>query len=106
MYRDIATMCWSIKEVNKNLGDRAPVGDYSVSYLKGSRSKLASMLKELDSNSPGEEINVVDQEGRTRRFPLGDVALMLSDVKKIVELNLIDHIEEWARQHCQSPGKN
>jgi len=34
MYRDILTMCWSIKEVNRNLSDRKPISEFSIKYLK------------------------------------------------------------------------
>jgi hypothetical protein len=97
MYKDIGTKCWSIKEVNKNLGDRQPLVDYSVNYLKKACSDLAVMLQDAGKKEPGEMIEVMDQSGKKRSFSLEEVAGMLSDVKKIVELNLIDHIDKWAK---------
>jgi hypothetical protein len=54
MYRDILTMCWSIKEVNRNLSDRKSVTDYSIKYLKNACSELAGMIRELGMSMPGE----------------------------------------------------
>lgn len=97
MYSDILTMCWSIKEVNKNLSDREPLMDYTVRYLKNACSRLGEMLIHIDSQSPGEEISIRDRDGRERRFSLKEIAKMLLDAKKVVEFNLIDNIESWAR---------
>lgn len=99
MYSPVVTMCWSITEVNRNLSDRKPTAEYSVKYLKDACIKLGNMLIEIDKANPGEEIKIVDKSGRTRSFSLVEVAKMLSDVKKILELNLIDHIDRWARSH-------
>ncbi|MCQ8902868.1 MAG: hypothetical protein NQU42_02040 [Methanothrix sp.] len=97
MYSDVLTMCWSIKEVNKNLSDREPLMDYTVRYLKNACSRLGEMLIQIDAQSPGEEIGVRDRDGRERRFSLKEIAKMLLDAKKVVEFNLIDNIESWAR---------
>lgn len=97
MYSDILTICWSIKEVNKNLSDREALVDYSVRYLKKACSRLGEMLVQIDSQSPGEEITVKDRDGRERRFLLKEISKMLLDAKKVVEFNLIDNIESWAR---------
>jgi hypothetical protein len=99
MYRDIITMCWSIKEVNKNLADRKPTSDYSIKYLKNACSELASMMRKLAKSMPNESLDVVDKNGKKKSFALNDVAEMLYDARKIVELNLIDNIDQWARLH-------
>jgi hypothetical protein len=99
MYRDIITMCWSIKEVNKNLADRKPTSDYSIKYLKNACSELASMMRKLAKSMPNESLDVVDKNGKKKSFALNDVAEMLYDARKIVELNLIDNIDRWARLH-------
>ena len=99
MYRDIITMCWSIKEVNKNLTDRKPTSDYSIKYLKNACSELAGMMRKLAKSMPNESIDVVDKNGQKKSFALNDVAEMLYDARKIVELNLIDNIDQWARLH-------
>lgn len=101
MYRDILTMCWSIKEVNKNLSDRKSVIDYSIKYLKNACSELARMIRELDMSMPGEAIEVTDNKGQMRRIYLSDISEMLYDARKIVELNLIDNIDHWARMHLE-----
>lgn len=99
MYRDIVTMCWSIKEVNKNLSDRNTVTDYSIRYLKNACSELAGMIRELGKSMPDEAIEVTDKKGQKRRIFLNDISEMLYDARKIVELNLIDNIDRWARAH-------
>jgi hypothetical protein len=101
MYRDILTMCWSIKEVNRNLSDRKSVTDYSIKYLKNACSELAGMIRELGISMPGEAIDVADKKGQIRRISLNDVSEMLFDARKIVELNLIDNIDRWARMHLE-----
>lgn len=101
MYRDILTMCWSIKEVNRNLSDRKSVTDYSIKYLKNACSELAGMIRELGISMPGEAIDVADKKGQIRRISLNDVSEMLFDARKIVELNLIDNIDRWARLHLE-----
>ena len=101
MYRDILTMCWSIKEVNRNLSDRKSVTDYSIKYLKNACSELAGMIRELGMSMPGEAIEVKGKNGPMRRITLNDVSEMLYDARKIVELNLIDNIDRWARGHME-----
>ncbi len=108
MFRDILTTCWSIKEVNKNLADRKPTSDYSIKYLKNTCSVLAGQMRELGKSMPKEAIEVVDKSGQKKSFALNDVAEMLYDTRKIVELNLIDNISRWAKAHtiiCD-PGKS
>ncbi|OPY48726.1 MAG: hypothetical protein A4E48_02517 [Methanosaeta sp. PtaU1.Bin060] len=97
MYRDILTMCWSIKQVNKNLTDRKATSDYSIRYLKNACSDLALMIRDADKECLEETIEVVDKAGQKKSFALRDVAEMLYDAKKIMELNLIDGIGRWAR---------
>ncbi len=97
MYRDILTMCWSIKEVNKNLSDRKPTSEYSINYLKNACSNLAMLMRELAKSMPQEVIDVVDSKGQKKNFSLYDVSEMLYDARKIIELNLIDNIDRWAR---------
>jgi hypothetical protein len=97
MYQDILTICWSIKEVNKNLADRKQLTDYSIKYLKNACSQLAGMIKEISVSYPHDAIEVVSKNGQKKSFALKDVAEMLYDPRKIVELNLIDNIDLWAR---------
>ena len=104
MYRDILTMCWSIKEVNKNLTDRKITSDYSIAYLKNACSELALMVRDAGKASPGDSIEVVDKAGKKKSFALKDVAEMLYDTRKIMELNLIDNIDLWARA-CMAKGR-
>ncbi|MGA9098720.1 MAG: hypothetical protein WB392_07295 [Methanotrichaceae archaeon] len=99
MYRDILTMCWSIKEVNKNLSDRRSTVDYSIKYLKNACSNLAGMLRQVDKSTPNEAIDVVGNNGQKMTFTLREVADMLYDAKKIIELNLINNIDSWAKVH-------
>ncbi len=101
MYRDILTMCWSIKEVNKNLSDRKSIADYSIKYLKNACSNLAGMIRKQGMSMPGEAIEVTDKKGQKKKLALNDVAEMLYDARKIVELNLIDNIDRWARLHME-----
>ncbi len=96
-YRDILTMCWSIKEVNRNLTDRKATSDYSIRYLKNACSELALMVRDAGKSTPGESIEIIDKAGKKKSFTLKDVAEMLYDTKKIIELNLIDNIDRWAR---------
>ena len=97
MYQDILTMCWSIKEVNKNLSDRKQLTDYSIKYLKNACSELAEMIKQVSSSRPREQILVISKNGQKKPFALGELAEMLYDPRKIVELNLIDNVDRWAR---------
>ncbi len=97
MYRDILTICWSIREVNKNLTDRKSTSDFSIRYLKNSCSTLAELMRKMSKTMPDEVLNVVDKRGGTKSISLHDVSDMLYDPRKIVELNLIDNISRWAR---------
>ncbi|RQW79414.1 MAG: hypothetical protein EHM14_08780 [Methanothrix sp.] len=105
MYSDILTLCWSIKEVNKNLADRKPTTDYSITYLKNACSKLAGLVREAGKSKPGAVIEVVDKSGQKKSIALNDVAEMLYDARKIMELNLIDNISRWAKSGTSSGGK-
>ncbi len=104
MYRDIITMCWSIREVNRNLTDRKTTSDYSIKYLKNACSDLAMRMRELARSMPKEAIEVVDRKGQKKSIALNDVAEMLYDARKIVELNLIDSIDGWARAKAAAKG--
>lgn len=105
MYSDILTLCWSIKEVNKNLTDRKPTSDYSITYLKNACSRLAGLMRESSKSKPGAAIEVVDKKGQKKSIALNDVAEMLYDARKIMELNLIDNISRWAKAGMASEGK-
>jgi len=105
MNRDILTLCWSIKQVNKNLSDRKSTSDYSIKYLKSSCSDLAGMMRTLAKSMPQEAIDVVDKKGEKKRIALNDVSEMLYDARKIVELNLIDNIDSWVRAKQAAIGK-
>jgi len=105
MNRDILTLCWSIKQVNKNLSDRKSTSDYSIKYLKSSCSDLAGMMRTLAKSMPQEAIDVVDKKGEKKRIALNDVSEMLYDARKIVELNLIDNIDSWARARQAAEGQ-
>lgn len=95
MYREVVTKCWSIREVNKNLLDRETTKNYSIEFLKKSCDELADMLRSMSNLN--EEIEVVNLKGMRKKFTLQDVSLMLSDVRKIFEWNLIDCIDKWAK---------
>jgi hypothetical protein len=97
MYQDVLTICWSIKEVNKNLADRKQLSDYSIKYLKNACSELAGMIKEIAISHPQDAIDVVSKNGQKKSIALKDLSEMLYDPRKIVELNLIDNIDLWAR---------
>ena len=97
IYRDILTMCWSIKEVNKNLTDRKSTSDFSIKYLKNACSVLAEMMRKMSKTMPDEAINVIDKMGKKKIVSLQDVSEMLYDPRKIIEFNLIDNISRWAR---------
>ncbi len=97
MYQNILTICWSIKEVNKNLADRTQLTDYSIKYLKNACSELAGMIREIGVSQPQDAIDVVGKNGQKKSFAFRDVSEMLYDPRKIVELNLIDNIDLWAR---------
>jgi hypothetical protein len=97
MNGDILTICWSIKEVNKNLTDRKPTSDYSIKYLKRACAELAGNIRLLAKSMPHEVIDVVDGKGQKKSFALNEVSEMLYDARKIVEFNLIDNIDRWVR---------
>lgn len=101
MYRDILTMCWSIREVNKNLADRKSITDYSIKYLKNACSELAGMIREVSISVPGEVVDVTDKNGKMSKIYLSDISEMLYDARKIMELNLIDNIDRWARAQIE-----
>lgn len=103
MYRDILTMCWSIKEVNRNLSDRKPTSEFSIKYLKNACSTLAGMMRETGKSMPEERLEVVDKSGAKKSFTLQEISEMLYDPRKIVELNLIDNINRWARARLPQP---
>lgn len=102
MFRDILTICWSIKEVNKNLTDRKSTSDFSIKYLKNACSVLAEQMREMGKSMPKEVLEVVDKKGGKKSFSLQEVAEMLYDTRKIVELNLIDNISHWAKARIAS----
>jgi hypothetical protein len=104
MYRDILTICWSIKEVNKNLTDRKSTSDFSIKYLKNACSVLAGQMREISKSMPKEILEVVDKKGEKKSFTLHEVAEMLYDTRKIMELNLIDNISRWAKVRVTSWG--
>jgi hypothetical protein len=97
MYRDIHTMCWSIKQVNKNLGDRKALADYSIKYLKNACAELSAMVKEAEAKNPDEALVVMDKSGKKKTYSLTEISDMLLDARKLMELNLIDNIDKWAR---------
>ena len=97
MYRDILTICWSIKEVNKNLTDRKSTSDYSIKYLKNACLVLAGQMREISKSTPNAVLEVVDKKGGKKSFTMHEVEEMLYDTRKIVELNLIDNISLWAK---------
>ena len=105
MYRDIITMCWSIKEVNRNLSDRMTTADFSIEYLKKACLKLSDLIRDLGKEMPDEALEVVNDEGQKKRFSLPDVADMLQDSRKILEYRLIDLIDSWARLQCEKSAK-
>ena len=97
MYRDIHTMCWSIKQVNKNLGDRKALVDYSIKYLKNACAELSAMVKEAGAKKPDEALEVMDKNGKKKTYSMAEISDMLLDARKIMELNLIDNVDKWAR---------
>ncbi len=102
MYRDILITCWSIKEVNKNLADRKATSDFSIRYLKNACSVLAGQMREMGKSMPKEVIEVVDKKGTKKSLTVHEVAEMLYDTRKIIELNLIDNIRRWAKARMHS----
>jgi hypothetical protein len=51
----------------------------------------------MSKTMPNEVLNVVDKMGGKKSITLLEVADMLYDPRKIVELNLIDNISQWAK---------
>ena len=102
MYDKVITMCWSIKEVNKNLQDRESMADYSIEYLKKACSDLSEMLASEKSVDLDEEMEVLNRAGNATKFTVGEVAEMLRDTKKIIEFNLIDHVDQWAKSKAKN----
>jgi len=100
MYEDIITTCWSIREVNKNLQDRESMESYSISYLKKACMHLSEILAAREGQD--EVIEVVDRAGKATRFTVGEVAEMLKETKKIIEFNLIDHVDDWAKSKAKN----
>jgi hypothetical protein len=101
MYENVITLCWSIREVNKNLQDRESMTDYSIEYLKKACSDLSKTLASGKGINLKEEIEVVNRAGEASRFAVGEVAEMLNDAKKIIEFNLIDHVDRWAKSKAK-----
>jgi hypothetical protein len=102
MYENVITMCWSIREVNKNLQDRESMADYSIEYLKRACKDLSLMLATGKGADLDEEIEVVNRAGKATKFTIGEVAEMLGDAKKIIEFNLIDHVDKWAKSKAKN----
>ncbi len=99
-------MCWSIKEVNKNLSDRLFTADFSIEFLKKACLKLSDFIKDLGEEMPDEVLEVVNDKGQKIEFSLSDIANMLLDSKKILEYRLIDLIDSWARQQYVKSASN
>lgn len=97
MYDDVITMCWSIREVNRNLQDRESMTDYSIEYLKKACRDLSEMIASGRAADLEEEVEVVNRSGKAAEFKMAEVAEMLTDTKKIIEFNLIDIVDRWAR---------
>ncbi|MGB3945200.1 MAG: hypothetical protein WBK88_10455 [Methanothrix sp.] len=104
MYDNVITTCWSIREVNRNLSDREQMADYSIAYLKKACQDLSRILASGEGFDQAEEIEVVNRAGRITKFTIGEVAEMLTDTKKIIEFNLIDHVDRWARSKKANSG--
>jgi hypothetical protein len=102
MYENVITMCWSIREVNKNLQDRESMADYSIEYLKRACKDLSQMLATGKGADLDEEIEVVNRAGKATKLTIGEVAEMLGDAKKIIEFNLIDHVDKWAKSKAKA----
>ncbi len=102
MYENVVTLCWSIREVNKNLQDRESMTDYSIEYLKKACSDLSKMLASGKGIDLDEEIEVANRAGEASKFSVGEVAEMLNDAKKIIEFNLIDHVDKWAKSKSRN----
>jgi hypothetical protein len=97
MYRDIKTICWSIKEVNRNLSDRKATADFSIKYLNKACQQLSELIRDLSKEMPNEAIDAENDKGQKMNLSLGDIAEMLKDSKKILEYHLIDLIDSWSQ---------
>jgi hypothetical protein len=104
MYDKVITICWSIKEVNRNLQDRESMTDYSIEYLKKACRDLSEILATGKAADLKEEIEVVNRSGKAAKFKMAEVAEMLNDTKKILEFNLIDNVDRWARSKLEGAG--
>ena len=98
MIEDILTLCWSIKEVNRNLSDRKATSDFSINYLKKACIELAMEMREQGKSRPNETLEVIDKKGHKEKIVLTKVSEMLHDARLIMEFNLIDNISRWARE--------
>jgi hypothetical protein len=97
MYGDIITICWSIREVNRNLSDRKTTADFSIKYLNKACLQLSELIGDLSIKMPNETIDATNDKGQRMRLYLGDIAEMLQDSRKILEYHLIDLIDSWAK---------
>ncbi len=104
MIEDILTLCWSIKEVNRNLSDRKATSDFSISYLKKACAELAMEMRDQAKSKPNETVEVTDKKGHKEKIVLAKASEMLHDARLIMEFNLIDNISLWAREQ-QAEGK-
>ena len=55
------------------------------------------MIREIGLSHPQDAIDVAGKNGQKKSFALKDISEMLYDPRKIIELNLIDNIDLWAR---------
>lgn len=74
MYDDVITMCWSIREVNRNLQDRESMTDYSIEYLKKACRDLSEMIASGKAADLEEEVEVVNRSGKAAEFKMAEVA--------------------------------
>jgi hypothetical protein len=58
------------------------------------------MIKKVASSRPEEQIVVITKNSHKKSFALREVVEMLYDPRKIVELNLIDNVDRWARSEA------
>ena len=59
----ISTICWSIKEVNRNLSDRQATSDYSI-VSQETCSDLVVIMRDLGRIPPDEKIEVIDKNAK------------------------------------------
>ena len=98
-------MCWSIKEVNRNLSDRMATADFSIEYLKRACLKLSNLIRDLGKEMPDVALEVVNDRGQKKKLSLSEIAEMLQDFKKILEYRLIDLLDSWARQQYEKSAR-